>query len=242
MQNRIEIEIGVQFGRWTILQDAGTSSCWKRNVLCRCECGKTKIVQFNNLRNGKSLSCGCLRAEQLKQRLTVHGHCHRGHLTTEYRIWRGIVSRCTTPKASGYKNYGGRGITVCERWLVFENFLADMGMRPPGDTSIDRIDNEGNYTPENCRWTTRKQQNNNRRVKNGYTFNGKHQCLSAWARELGVSVDRLKTRIKAGWPVENVFVTPLIRFPHWRERQKSVQQAIRLQLSESAGGCHTDKA
>jgi hypothetical protein len=128
--------------------------------LCVCDCGATKEVRSKNLTSGRVRSCGCL-IKTRKKREMRHGH-GSGYGSPTYLTWRSIFKRCTNPKDVGYPRYGGRGIKVCERWKVFENFLADMGERPAG-CSIDRIDSDGNYEPGNCRWATAREQNLNKR-------------------------------------------------------------------------------
>lgn len=126
-----------------------------------------------------------------------------------YPVWRAMVRRCTNPKCSAWPEYGGRGIAVCERWMTFENFVADMGA-PPDGMQIERVDNDGPYSPANCRWATRGEQARNRRSTHEITFRGATKCLSEWARELGVSPKLLHHRIKAGWPIEQVMtIAPL---------------------------------
>jgi len=156
---------GARFGRWMIL-DVVASAPPKRILFCRCDCGTTRTVLAGNLTNGTSASCGCSRTESTAARCRSHGESSHSGGTPEYRTWRNILIRCSCRKHPSWSRYGGRGIAVCNRWLhSFQNFLSDMGRKPTPEHSIDRINNDGNYEPSNCRWATRSQQMRNRRPR-----------------------------------------------------------------------------
>lgn len=144
--------IGKVIGKWTILKETDSNSR-NRNVLCKCICGKEQIISLSRLKNNKTLSCKTCN-------LQIHGKTE----SLTYNTWRCMKARCTREKNENFKLYGGRGIQVCERWKIFENFLQDMGERPAG-YQLDRINNDGDYEPNNCRWVTPKENSNNRRPR-----------------------------------------------------------------------------
>src|SRR5574340_494779 len=193
MSNFVDLT-GKRFYRWIVLGRVENNHGRRKvKYLCRCDCKTEKAVLAEALRTGHSMSCGCLQREKAsksgKKRVT-HGMSD----TRVYKTWAQMLKRCENTKCTIYHRYGGRGIIVCERWHSFENFLADMG-EPPKGKSLDRIDNNLGYFRENCRWATRKEQNNNRRSNRWVEFNGQRKTLSEWADSAKISYSKLWQRV-----------------------------------------------
>lgn len=203
--NRLDIS-GQKFGRLTalfIVERKKDATFWK----CSCDCGKTTKVSLSSLKSNRTRSCGCLALDVRRNRVSPN-RTHNMSKTRTYRIWESMKKRCNYPSDISYKNYGGRGIKICDRWLnSFESFLFDMGECPSVDHSIDRIDSSGNYEPENCRWATRKEQNGNRRNTVYLTYQGQTKNLIEWSEETGIPSKTLWRRIKDGWEAEAILTT-----------------------------------
>lgn len=191
--------IGKVFNRLTVIKIMWMHK--KEVYLVRCECGKEKEALAHNLRYGITKSCDRCKKVAREGR---HG------MTTSktYAIWSSMLGRCRNKRDAGYHRYGGRGITVCDRWLDFKNFLEDMGEKPDG-MSIDRKDNNKGYCKENCRWATQKEQCRNTRRNVMLTYNGETKCLAEWSEETGISRGILKRRINQGFDAEDVLTAPV---------------------------------
>ena len=206
---------GKSYERLTILGYAGRST-W----FCECVCGKIVVRRHGDITSGKTKSCGCLRSEMCIQKNIVHGLSH----TAEYAVYLGMKDRCYNVNEPAYKNYGGRGIIVCDRWRnSFKNFIADMGNRPSPKHTIDRINNDGDYCPENCRWVTRKVQNCNKRNTVVITINGISKSLMEWADIYQMPSERVRTRIAMGWDVERALQTPVGKCVRTKTCRKLIQ-------------------
>lgn len=214
------LDVGQRIGRWKILSLCDpyvfTKTGYTLNrYLCKCDCGNEKKVREDTLINGESQSCGCLSREYSKERMTTHGLSYT-HL---YSVWNDMLRRCYNSNRKDYKNYGGRGIKVCDRWLGdrgLQNFIDDMIQSYEEGLEIDRIDVDGDYSPENCRWVTRREQVINRRSFGSnfdthfIEFDGKKLCISQWASELGIPSSIIVDRIgKLNWSVEKALTHPV---------------------------------
>ena len=208
---------GEVYGRLTVLSMAERGKHGQARCLCRCVCGVEKTTDAGPLRRGVVVSCGCLRNERARVNVvkataaavfSVGNLKHGLSETPEWYAWTALRARCGSGNNRAFASYGGRGVTVCDRWREsFENFLTDMGPRPVG-CSLDRIDNDGPYSPENCRWADRTAQARNRRSNHVIEFNGRSQSLAAWAEEVGIRQETIRGRLKRGWSVEHALTAP----------------------------------
>ena len=190
--------LGHTFGRLTVIGEVGKNKFGRTLWKCSCRCGGQKVIATQFLRSGESQSCGCFRKETAAA-TGKRNKKHRSIGTVEYQTWGRIIQRCHNSKNKDYKHYGGRGIKVCDRWMKsFDMFLQDMGHRPLNMTSIDRIDNNGNYEPNNCRWANNKTQHNNSRNNRCFEFQGRTQTIAQWARDFGIKQCTLAHRIRKG--------------------------------------------
>ena len=198
---------GQTFSKWTVIKRSENSKYSRVQFLCRCECGNEKIIDAGNLRHNKSKSCGCSGSRTtMRERFTTHG-MRRSRI---YSIWTNMINRCENHKVKSYKDYGARGITVCERWHKFADFFADMGEPPTSQHSIDRLDNNQGYYKENCRWATKQEQANNTRRSRIIEFNGHKKTLSQWAKSLNINTESMRLRLSR-WPLDRALTTPAPR-------------------------------
>lgn len=205
MARVLKNEVGVRYGSWTILEHIPRTA-HKYWVLCRCDCGTEKPVMLCNLHGGATHGCLHCKGDRVAQ----HGATQLGKQRSEYKIWTYMRQRCSNPNRAGYHRYGGRGIKVCERWEgSYQAFIEDMGPRPSPKHSLDRIDNDGDYKKENCRWATREQQRNNCGNSRYLEHGGRRLTLTQWARELGMVPATLTKRFRDGWSVEKALTTPV---------------------------------
>jgi hypothetical protein len=190
--------IGRRFGKLIVISFSHYHGT-RQMYFVRCDCGRTNLSNGTDLRGGKINSCGC--------GVIGRGFRHGGRKSSEYQSWCAMKARCENPKTSNFASYGGRGISVCERWKHFPCFLADMGSRPIG-LSLDRINNNGNYEPSNCRWATSSQQSSNTRVNVFITNHGETHTAQEWARITGIDISTICKRVKAGWSEDDILREP----------------------------------
>lgn len=208
-----KIGIGDVVEHFTVLSEASAGPRGRRRWLCRCSCGTERIVEDKNLKNRNTVSCGCAKqagAQALGLSSRRHGESWATGRSAEYKTWQSLLGRCKNPTNPKYPRYGGRGITVCDRWLTYENFLIDMGRKPSPKHTIERKDNNGNYSPENCVWATAVVQARNKSNNRLITYQGVTRCLAEWAELLGIRYATLWARLNYGWPIDKAFATPAV--------------------------------
>lgn len=208
---RFKNRVGEVRGKLTVIGYGGSDdySYYKVHYwICKCACGNTSKVAASNFSADRTKSCGCNRVLAASITRTRHGRSR----TSEHGTWCAIKQRCGNPNSGCYPRYGGRGIKVCDRWLEsFENFFEDMGPKPSRRHSIDRINNDGNYEPGNCRWATQIVQSHNSSASTNLTLNGETKCIKEWADHAGISVKSMYTRLANGWPLEKAISKPILK-------------------------------
>ena len=195
MNNKYKDITGQRFNKLTAIKfshNGNSGAYWE----FLCDCGKIKIIRLSCVKDNTTKSCGCY-----KRNLRIK---HGLYNSSIYSCWNHMINRCNNKDDHNYKNYGGRGIKICDEWLKIENFYKDMGDCPKNMT-LDRINNDGNYCKENCRWATKKQQNRNYRRNRLIIFNGEKKCLIEWAEIYGIEPHTLSKRLKKGWPLHKAF-------------------------------------
>lgn len=212
---------GQKFGRLTVLHADGrirSEVAW----VCRCECGAVVRTTKNHMSSGNTQSCGCLAKENSSARAVVHGRYKApsgSYKVAAFACWKAILKRCLDEQSEDWPRYGGVGITVCEQWMSFENFLADMGDRPSKKHTVDRIDGTKGYEPGNCRWATRRQQSDNRTVTVWVEHDGQKRSIREWSELTGLNYATIKSRIASGWDVGRALTEPT--HPNGRRRSES---------------------
>lgn len=210
------VPIGATFGFLTVIEHLSEGRYrWR----CLCVCGESCDRSGTDLRtNGDRQSCGCKRRESQALGKTTHGMSG----TPEHRAWKNVINRCENPRSDHWEWYGGKGIKVCARWRhSFENFYADMGPRPSDEHSIERVDTDKNYGPENCIWATTSVQSRNRSDNHVITFDGRTQVLQDWAAETKISRTVIRKRLNRGWPVGRALTEPVQFSPRWHGKRAS---------------------
>lgn len=193
---------GQRFGRLVVIERADNSADGRARWLCRCDCGQSKTVLGEHLKKGRTKSCGCAKSESSSKRFKKHG----GRNSKLYRIWSNMKDRCNNPDCKVYSDYGGRGIKVCKEWIddfsAFQKWALANGYKE--GLTIDRKDNDKGYFPDNCRWTDRKIQGNNKRNCRYITYKGQRKTVAEWSDITGIPHDTLLYRLNHGWETERI--------------------------------------
>ena len=196
---------GVRFGRLVAVEPSHKNKKGEWFWLCKCDCGNETVVKTSHLNDGGTQSCGCLQRELARARLIKDGLSHTRLSSIHYNM----IDRCYNENNNHYHNYGGRGIKVCDAWKIVSVFREWADLNGYMDSlTIDRVDNDGPYSPENCRWVSRKEQNNNTRRNRLFTFNGETKNIAEWSDATGINYNTLKDRLNTGWTIEEALTTP----------------------------------
>lgn len=211
MAARMPVAAGDRFGRLVYIEERAPRSN-RRRALFRCDCGREVEIAFHDAHSGHTVSCGCFHTERQRSARSHGATVGDRAGTPEYRCWKAMKGRCLNPNNSSYARYGGRGITVCDRWhRSFEDFLADMGRKPTREHTIDRIDSKGNYEPGNCRWATKVEQRRNTCTVRPVTIDGETQLITDWAKVSGVPEESISSRLRKGWSPKDAVFRPVER-------------------------------
>lgn len=209
--SRIDLSVRICNGRLTQIGQSFRYKMRERHAVFQCECSKKKIINVRSVKRGATLSCGCLRDEILVKMTTTHGHYTSGRVSPTLESWKGMHKRCSDNASElDRKNYYDRGIRVCARWVEFKNFIEDMGERPEGFT-IERVNNDGDYSPSNCRWIPRNEQACNKQNTVWVPVDGVMMCAAKAARFVGMNIGTLLSRIENGWSPERAISTPVVQ-------------------------------
>ncbi|MEY8517192.1 AP2 domain-containing protein [Lachnospiraceae bacterium 29-84] len=208
MSKRIDLT-GQKFERLKVISYAGMNKNRKALWECECKCGNVKIILGESLRLGKTKSCGCLSNEKASKALHDFNTTHGESRTRIYTIWNNMMQRVLNKNNKRYKDYGGRGIGICEDWKDFENFRKWALVNGYNDElTLDREDNDGDYCPQNCRWVDWDTQRNNKQQSRKINYKGETKTITQWAKECGISRETIRDRINAGWSIEKALETP----------------------------------
>lgn len=216
---RIDIS-GQRFGRLITIKRLIPSGETRNKWLCQCDCGNKCLATTSDLRRGKTKSCGCLKKELDKNRNKRHGMSN----TSLHKRWRSIKDRCFNSKSKSFKNYGGRGISMCDEWKnsfeSFENWALGNGYQE--NLTIERIDVDGNYEPKNCCWIPLEEQAKNRRTTRLISFNGETYSIREWSKRLGISESTLYFRLNSGWDIKDAFTIPVGSTQNHKKRKVNI--------------------
>jgi hypothetical protein len=201
----LHISIGEKYNRLTVVAEAENKHS-NRYIFCKCDCGRYKTIALSQLLNGNTKSCGCLKKElRIKQNI-IHGLAKH----PLYRVWSSMKRRCFNSNDESYKNYGARGIVVCSKWMVFKEFyIWAINNGYARGLTIERVDNDGNYDPSNCKLVPLKEQSKNRRSNHWIKHNGETKIMSQWAIDLNINYGTLKDRLHRGWTIKKALETPI---------------------------------